>query len=531
VTVGGAANPDPAGEDPGGRPSTGGRAAEAAAADDAPTEFGGRAAASAVQWNSMAVAGRQLFLFASAIVLARVLGPETYGVISAATIYVTFTTLLLDQGLASALIQRPNLSRWAAGAAATANIASGVLLAVLTWVAAPWVADFFRADELTTVLRWLGVGLVVKSLAIAPRAMQARRLTFRRIAQADVVGAAIGAVCGVSAALLGAGATSVVFQVVAMDAVIALVLLTSPGAPRPNLRLREVWALLPFGSRVMATNGIAFFSRNVDNILVGRFLGIVSLSYYGMAYRVLVIPVQMIGQTVSRVMFPAFSRLADRPHLLAENLVKATALLAFVTVPLMGLLAVMSADLVVVVLGEDWLPAAPLLTVLAIAGARETIFYVTGPLMKATGRVSMLVRYEVLATVVQVGGIVIGLQFGVLGVAVGYTTAGFLLTPVLLLIQRRLTGVSLREQLRAMWPPIHASMWAAAAYLAVSATDLPPLGTLLLGGACFVAVGALVLAVAHRRSSAIVAARLIRVLPGRRRGTTPAGAGGGEGGD
>lgn len=485
---------------------------------DMPRDFGGATATAAVQWNTMAVAGRQLFLLVSAIVLARVLGPETYGVISAATIYITFTTLLLDQGLASALIQRPELSRFAAGAAATANILSGVLLAALTWAVAPSVAAFFDVSELTAVLRWLGLGLVVKSLAIAPRAMQARYLTFRRIAQADIAGALVGAASGIVAALLGAGATSIVYQVVVMDAVAAAVLMTASGAPRPNVRLREVRVLLPFGSRVMVTNGIAFFSRNIDNILVGRFLGIVALSYYGMAYRVLVIPVQMIGQTVSRVMFPAFSRLADRRELLAENLLKATSLLAFVTVPVMALLAVASTDLVAVVLGSAWLPAAPVITVLAVAGARETVFYVTGPLMKATGQVSLLVRYEVLATAVQVGGIVIGLRFGILGVAVGYAAAGFALTPVLLAIQRRLSGVAITDQLRAVGPPVHAAAWGAVTYLGIARLGMTETVTLLAGSAAFVLVAALVLGLAHRHSTGVTIGRLRQAL--RQRGAS-----------
>lgn len=489
---------------------------EPASPPDKPGLAAGTTAA-AVQWNSLAVAGKQAFLFASSVVLARVLGPETYGVISAATIYVTFTTLLLDQGLASALIQRRELSPGAPGAAAAANLASGVVLALVTWFAAPWVATFFSVDELTAVLRWLGLGLVVKSLAIAPRAMQARSLTFRAIAMADIAGAAVGAAAGVAAALLGAGAAAIVFQVVAIDVVVAVVLLRAQRGPAPNLRVRELRELLPFGLRVMATNGIAYFSRNVDNILVGRVLGVVALSYYGMAYRVLVIPVQMIGQTVSRVMLPAFSRLADRRDLLAETLVKATEMLAVVTVPLMGLLAVASHEVVVVVLGREWLPAAPLLTVLSVAGARETVLYVTGPLMTATGRVTLLVRYELLATAVQVAGIVIGLRWGVLGVAVGYTVAGFLLSPVLLLIQRRLAGVTARSQAAALLPPAHGTLWGVGAYALVALTDLGPLATLLAGGAAYVAVVAAVLGTLHRTATARALGRLAAVLPGRRR--------------
>lgn len=473
-------------------------------------------AAAAVRWNSLAVVGKQVFLFASAIVLARLLGPETYGVISAAMIYVTFTMLLLDQGLAAALVQRPDLSRAAPGAVASANLAAAVLLGGVTWVAAPAFADFFHTDDLVPVVRLLGLGLVVKAAAIVPRAMQSRALTFRAIAVADVAGALAGCVGGVTAALLGAGPAAIVAQVVLMDAVVAVVLLHAERWPLPNLRVRELRVLLPFGLRVMATNGIAYLSRNADNVLVGRFLGVVALSFYGMAYRVLVIPVQLIGQTVSRVMFPVFSRLADRRDLLAEHLLRATELLAVVSVPLMGLAAVSAHELVAVVLGAEWLPAATLLTVLAVAGARETVLYATGPLMKATGHVKLLVRYELLATVLQVGAIVIGLRWGTLGVAAGYTLAGFVLAPVLLVVQQRLAGVTGRQQARAVLPAVHAALWGAAAYAGIAALLDGPLVVLVVGALAYGGVALGVLATLHRATWRSAVRGLRGLVPGRR---------------
>ncbi|MBD7919261.1 lipopolysaccharide biosynthesis protein [Cellulomonas sp. Sa3CUA2] len=468
-----------------------------------------------MRWNSLAVVGKQVFMFGASIVLARLLGPETYGVISAAMIYVTFTMLLLDQGLAAALVQRAELSRWAPGVVATANLASAVLLGVVTWLAAPLVADFFHDERLAPVLQLLGAALWLKALAIVPRAMQQRVLTFRAIAVADVAGALVGAVAGVVAAYLGAGPAAVVAMVVATDLVVAAVLLHAERGPVPNLHVRELRELLPFGARVMATNGIAYFSRNIDNILVGRVLGLSALSFYGMAYRVLVIPVQLIAQTVSRVMFPVFSRLADRRDLLAENLLRTTQLLALLAVPLMGLAAAGAHELVHVVLGVKWLPSASLLTVLAVAGARETVLYVTSPLMKATGEVKLLLRYEMLATLLQVGGIVVGLRWGTLGVALGYTVAGFVLTPVLLLVQRRLTGVTGRDQVRVVLPPVHAALWGAAAYVVVARVLDGPLLVLVVGAVCYVAVAAGVLLLVHRSSTLEGLTRLRRLATGR----------------
>lgn len=444
--------------------------------------------------------GRQASQMLCALILARLLGPSSYGVISAATIYVTLSTLILDQGLASALIQRRSLSRYAPGAVATANLVSGVVLGAATWFCAPLVASFFRTPGLDDLLRVLGLGLLIKAVAITPRAMQMRGLRFKALAVADIAGGALGAVAGITAGLLGAGYWAMAWQVITTDVAIAVVLLAVTRGAAPNFHLRELRAILPFGLRVFGVNCLAFFSRNADNVLVGRFLGVTSLSYYSMAYRVLVIPVQMIGQTVNRVAFPTFSRQADDKPRVARSLVRTTELLAMIAVPPMVLMGVAAPEVVAVVLGDAWLPSAMLITVLAIAGARETVFYVSGSLMKAMGAAKLNLRYEVLATVLQLGGIVIGLGFGIVGVALGYAIAGFLLIPVLLIIQRKVCGVRIRAQLSAIWPGVHASLWGSAAYLLLRLIDLNDALTLLVGGVGYILVALAVWAIAHRRA-------------------------------
>ncbi|MHA7269820.1 lipopolysaccharide biosynthesis protein [Arthrobacter sp. HLT1-20] len=470
--------------------------------------FEGATAVQGVRWSLLAVLSRQGLQILSALVLARILGPSSYGVISAASIYVTFVSLLLDQGLSSALIQRPTLTRAMPGAATTLNVTMSLALAAATWFLAPVLSDFFHAPELAPVLLLLGLGLPLKALAITPRSMLTRELRFVGVAWADIVGAACGAVAGIVAALWGASYFAIVFQVVATDLLTAIIVLAAARGPLPNFHFKSLGPLLSFSAHVLATNFLAYFSRNIDNILVGRYLGLTSLSLYGMAYRILVVPVQLLGQTVNRVMFPAFSRMAQDRALVAENLLKSTRILAFAVIPVMSAVAVAAPELVHVVLGDQWLPAAPLITVLAIGGARETIFYITPTLMKGMGHAKMNFLYEILAGLVQVGGIVIGLQFGILGVALGLTTAGFLLAPVLFIIQRKMCGIRIRSQLRALLPALHASLWGVLAYFAVSLLPLQDPLIILLGFLAFAAVATAVFLLFHRTATRWVLSQL-----------------------
>jgi PST family polysaccharide transporter len=198
-------------------------------------------------------------------------------------------------------------------------------------------------------------------------------------------------------------------------------------------------------------------------------------------------------------MFPLFSRIADDRAAVSRNLVVATALLAACAFPPMALAAVAAPELVSLVLGAKWAPAVPLISILAIAGARETVFYITPALMKALGLAGLNLRFEIVSTSVQVAGIVIGLQFGLVGVALGYLIAGIALTPVILVLQRRTAGTPIRAQLGSLLPAVHISAWGALAYFAVSLAPLPAWAILVLGSLAFVVALVAVALLAHRR--------------------------------
>lgn len=474
--------------------------------------------ARSVRWSFGAVLARQGFQLASAVVLARILGPESYGVIAAATVYISLVALLLDQGLSAALIQRPDVTSRMAGATATLNLIVASLLGAATWAAAPLIGAFFRVDELEPILRILAFAIPLKALAITPRAMLSRHLQLHRVGAADIAAAAAGSAAGISAALAGAGPWSLIYQVVVTDLVYSSLLLRASRGPVPNFDFRSIVPLFRFSLSVFATDCLAYASRNMDNILVGRVLGVGALSLYGMAYRILVVPVQLIGQTVNRVMFPAFARSAGNSKEVASHLLTATRLLAIAAIPLMTFVACAAPELVGLVLGPAWLPAAALVSVMAIGGARETVFYVTPSLMKGLGKGALIVRYEILAAIVQVGGIVIGLQFGVLGVAIGYSAAGFVLTPVLLWIQQRLTGVKTKSQLGAILPAVHAALWGVAGYWLWSLVDVPALWRLLGGLPVFFGPALAALFVFHRAvlSGVITQARALFSRPQNR---------------
>jgi O-antigen/teichoic acid export membrane protein len=424
-----------------------------------------------MRWSGVAVVGREGCRVVFTVALARIVGPEAFGIVAQAVVYIGIVGLLLDQGFSSALIQRPRLEDDMPGAVVSVNLGVGAALTVATVSVAPAWAAFMGTPQLTFVLAALAPTLFVRSVAITPRAMLMRTMQFRRIGVADISSAAAGGALGVVAALFGASYWALVVQIVTTDVVMALVLLLLGAGSRPNLRMNGLRRIAGFSWRAFAAGLlINSVSRNIDNLLVGKVQGPEQLAFYGLAYRLLLLPVQLAGTTIGAVLFPAFSRLAHDLDTLRTEMARATRSLATLALPAMALVAASAPQVVLLVFGRQWAPAVPIVQVLAMVGALQAIYQPsTTPLILGLGHAALNLRLAWLTTLVSTVGIVAGLPFGAFGVAIGYSVATALLIPVEWIVRRRLLGMPVRGQLAMLVPGLHVALWAAAAYLLVAA--------------------------------------------------------------
>ncbi len=456
---------------------------------------------SGMRWSSVSVIGKEVSRSLFTILLARLVGPEDFGIVAQAMVYIGIVGLLIDQGFSSALIQRKHVEPEMPGAVVSVNLAVGATLTAVTIAIAPLWASFMRSPELLLVLIVLSPSLFLRGAGVTFRAMLMRNMEFRKIGIADTVSAVAGGVLGVVVALAGGSYWAVVVQVVSTDVVYLLVLLAFGAGWRPNLHLRLLREIAGFSGRAFAAGLLVnSISRNLDNLLIGRFQGAEALAFYGLAYRLLLLPVQLAGSTVGSVLFPAFARLSDDLAAMRAEMARATRALAALALPGMALIAAAAPQLVAVIFGPQWAPAVPIVQVLAIAGALQAIYQPsTAPFVLALGRAKLILRYAWLTTLVSAAGIVAGLPFGPLGVAVGYTAATGLLIPVEWLLRRHLLRIGLREQIVSLMPAAHVALWVAGLYLLI-AVAIPghELAVLMLGIVVAGGAGVAVLRFAHR---------------------------------
>ena len=443
------------------------------------------AAAQGAKWNFLQIIVTQGGRLAFTFVLARLLGPESFGIMAQATIYVGFTLLVLDQGFAVALVQKKVLDDRDIGAVRVLNLAAGAVMAGATLVAAPAIADFFHTPELTAVLRVLAVSVLLKSFQIVPQALVRRELLYRAQSIVQIVAMVTGGVVGVASALLGADYWALVVQTIVTDVAILIGLRMIKPTPRTPLagtfgNLRAMWG---FSVGILGSRFLSYFGSNVDNLLIGRFESATSLAFYALSYRFLRLPLEMIGSVVNNVALPVFAKLQDDQARLRAWYLQATGFVALVSYPILALLVVGAPDGIPLAFGEEWQPASTPLQILSLGGMLFVVRMQMAPMAQAKGRSDLVFWWSLITFGLQGAAFLVGVQYGIVGVALAYLIVQAVTTPPNVVHFGRLIDMRLSEFLAAVAPAFTGALVMAAAWEAVSLSleqlsDVPTLGRL-----------------------------------------------------
>lgn len=376
-------------------------------------------------WGSHAVSLLIFFL------LARLLSPEAFGLVAMANVVLAFMTVFLDQGFAQALIQRQDLEPEHLDTAFWINVAIGGVLASLGIAGAGAIATGFNQPQLAPIVRCFCALFVITSLSNVQRALLEREFAFKAIARRSLLGLICGGGVGLSLAFLGFGVWSLVGQQLVGELVGSLVLWQA-SAWRPGFKVSKPHfdQLFSFGISLLALNFVGFFNNRGNDFLIGYFLGPTPLGYYAIAQRVLDVSLQLLVRTTSQVALPTFSRLREDLNQLRKVFYTATQLTSLIAFPAFLGLFILAPEVIVLVFGEQWQPAVPIVQVLAFAGIVQAISFFKGHILVAMGKPSWRLWQSLLSITLNLIGFAIAFRWGIVAIAVAYTVRRYLVFPV-----------------------------------------------------------------------------------------------------
>jgi O-antigen/teichoic acid export membrane protein len=358
----------------------------------------------------------------SLMVLARLLDPKDFGLVSMVTAFTGVLNLFRDFGLSAAAVQRATITDEQISTLFWINILVGGTLGLLLLAMSPVVATFYHEPRLTWITAVLATGFFFNAAGVQHSALLQRQMRFTALATIDVLSLVTSVAVGMGMVLRGYGYWSLVGMTVTLPLVstICMWLATGwvPGMPRKQVGIRS---MMRFGGTITLNSLVVYIAYNLEKVLLGRFWGAEALGIYGRSYQLINIPADNMNSAVGGVAFSALSRLQDDPGRLKSYFMKGYALVLTITLPVTMAVALFSDDIIGVLLGPKWKDAAAIFRLLA---PTILIFALINPLswlLFSIGRVRRSLRIALVLAPLVMAGYIIGLPYGPRGVAFAYS--------------------------------------------------------------------------------------------------------------
>jgi PST family polysaccharide transporter len=402
----------------------------------------------------------------STVVLARLLTPADFGLVAMVTAITGFASMFVSLGLAMVTVQKPEISHQQISNLFWVNAAVSLLIALTITALAPLISWFYGDPRLIAITAALSGVLIFGGLTVQPLALLQRQMRFTALGTVQIVSSLAGLIAAVSASLLGAGYWSlVIMQAIIPFASMIGVWLACRWWPNWPIKRSGLRGMLAFGANLTGSDVLNYLSRSLDNILIGWRWGAEALGFYSKAYALMMLPLALVGSPFSTVAVPTLSRLMDDPKRYRQYYLKAISLKAFVTMPGMIFLAVMSKQVIQIALGPQWLEASRIFMILAVAGLGQPVAVSANWLFISQGRSGDKLKWGIIWSSIILTAFVVGLPWGAVGVATCYSIASWATTPFLFWFAGRKGPVTASHIWKAILPFFWVSLCVMAALL------------------------------------------------------------------
>lgn len=390
------------------------------------TESLGRSAARGASITVVGQILRMLTQLAGVIVLSRLLVPGDFGLIAMLVAVIGIGEVLRDFGLANAAIQARIVTAQQRANLLWLNTALGTAVGSLVLLAAPAIASFYGEPLLVPAAQLLSLTFLLNGIAAQYRADLTRRLRFLALFAADVLPVVVALVVAIVLAVVGLGFWALVWQQIAVAAAgLIIAVLVGRWLPRLPRRTDGMMPFISYGLHLSLAQLVAYVSRNADYVILGYRFGPESTGYYNRAFDLVINPLNQINAPSSKVAVPILSRLQDDPARFDRFLLTGQRVMLMAAAPALVLGACLAYPLVEAILGARWLPAAPLVQVLALAAISRVASYATYWIALSRGATRISLYVNLVSAPILIGAVLIGSIWGAIGVAWGFAAASF----------------------------------------------------------------------------------------------------------
>lgn len=406
-----------------------------------------------LQWSALERFLTQGIQLAITLYLARILGPTAFGLVGMLAVFIAIANVFVDSGFTSALIRKTDRTESDLVTAFYYNIAMAGLCYLALYVSAPFVADFYQQSELKSLLRVLGLTVLINSFTLIPRVKLNVAMDFKTQAKISVLSVLISGPTAIVLALNGYGVWALVTQTLLNASCTALLFnFFSPWLPRGRITINSFSYLFGYGSKLLLSGLLDVTYNNLYQIIIGKKFSPAVVGQFSQANQLASVPTTTLIGIIQRVTFPLFSQLQDEQDRMTNAYRQTLKLSAVVIFPLIVGLGLIAKPLLTSLLGEQWQGAAALLMVLCLGYMLYPIHSINLNLLQVTGRSDLFLKLEVMKKVIGVTVLLISIPYGVLAMCIGFTLTSYLALLLNTYYTARLTHLSQWQQCKDILP-------------------------------------------------------------------------------
>ncbi len=379
------------------------------------------------------------------IFLARIISPGEYGIIDQAGTVTAFFILFADGGIVWAIVQRKRILDREVSNLFWVNMCIGALFSIICWVIAPHVGDFYSSPMVTEIFPVLGLIFILTGINTPYKMWMKRELAFKKLTIIGLIAGLLTGSVALYAALNGLGVWALVLQALMRPFVEMLLLMSFVKMPLYLYSFQtSIRSLLKFGSGLIGFGLINYLARNLDNVLIGKYLGAEELAFYAKAYFLMFVPTVLITGALSGLIVSELSKVQDDLELFQKLYANVLRMIVTVTLPLTGYYLLFPEDLIMLLYGTQWQGSVVLLQLLGLAAITQPLYNTMGWIYTAIGKSKEMFYWGIISSVLLSVSFIIGVQWGAKGVALAYSAVmGLCLLPVGLFLPHKLAGIKL----------------------------------------------------------------------------------------
>ena len=401
-----------------------------------------------VTWSAAQKWGVRIISFCVMLILARLVLPESFGLVAYATVFTAFAQIFVDQGFSDAIVQFPDLKREHLDTAFWVNVLTGTILTIASIAASSLIANIFDEPQLGPIVRWLSPIFILSALSSVQQSLLRRKFAFKSLTTRSLIATISSGIVAVIMAFLGFGVWSLVAKLI-VEGAVSVIALWQVSDWRPNFRLsrKHFKELFSFGINIVGGNFVDFLSVHSDDFLIGYYLGPIALGYYTLAYNLLIVMTDLLVSVPNAVAFPVFSKIQKDPIRLKSTFYEVTQLQSIIAFPIFLGVFIVAPEAVRVLYSDKWASSIPVVQILMLIGIVRSASYFYSSIFRAAGKPSWRFGIYSLTAVLNVVGFLIVVRMGIIAVAVSYVVVSYLLMPLYFLMIRKLIHVTMQSHL------------------------------------------------------------------------------------